>query len=305
MSLMRPIPEDLRHGPFTRETARASGVSDRMLDGSRFVRVLPRVWRHREHEMTDDDWVEAARLALPDDAHLTGLTRLQLLGLDLGPRLPVRFVIARDHHLVHEEVFLHRTVRLPPTDDVGVTPAAAYLAYCARARVIDAIKVGDWLLFHGHVTPDLVRDLALAEPWRAGAVEALWVLDHLDARARSLPESETRCLLAFAGLPLPDVNLPIEMGDGVILTPDLWYAAQRVAIEYEGGHHQEDRGQYTSDIDRYASFRRGRITYLQVTRSASGSRGPSSARCIASCSPRVTTDRLRSTASCGGSCAAR
>lgn len=263
---MKPIPPELCCGPFDRASARARGVTDRMLEGRRFVRVLPRVWRHRDHEMTDVDWLTAARLALPADAHLTGITRLQELGLDFGPRLPVRFVVARDLHLVHDEVFLHRTVRLPPTDDVGVTKAAAFIAYCAGARVIDAIKVGDWLLSHGHLTRHQVRDLALASPWRAGASEAIWVLDHLDERSRSLPESEMRAILVFAGLPLPDTNVGLDLGDDGKVAPDLLYRAWLLAVEYDGTHHQEDRTQYAIDIDRYAALRRSPWSYLQVTK---------------------------------------
>lgn len=263
---MRPIPDELCHGVFDRRAAHAHGVTDRMLEGGRFVRVLPRAWRHRDHVMSDDDWVAAARIALPADAHLTGITRIQRLGLDVGPRLPVRFVVARDHHLAHDEVFLHRTVRLPPTDEVGVVPAAAYLAFCARARAIDAIAVGDWLLHRSHTTTEEIRELALSAPWRAGASEAIWVLDHLDGCARSLPESETRAVLEFAGLPLLETNPEVVIGPGVTITPDLWSELWRTAVEYEGGQHQTDRDQYVTDIDRYAAMRRADIAYVQVTR---------------------------------------
>lgn len=261
---MKPVPDELLHRPFSRAEARELGVSDRMLSGRRFVRVLPTVYRHRDRAMTSDDWVTAARLALPAGARLTGITRIQQLGLDYGPRLPVRYVIEGDHHLAFDQVFLHRTRRLPPTDEVGVTPAAAYLAYCRSARVIDAIKVGDWLLHRGHATKTEIHDLALSQQWRDGADEVLWVYDHLDERARSLPESECRALLTFAGLPPPEVNrrLPI---DDVHLISDLVFARWRTVVEYEGSHHQRDRGQYTSDIDRYAAMRRHDIGYVQVT----------------------------------------
>jgi very-short-patch-repair endonuclease len=261
---MKPVPDELLHRPFSRAEARALGITDRMLSGRRFVRVLPTVFRHRNYAMTSDTWVTAARLALPARAQLTGITRIQQLGLDYGPRLPVRFVIEGDHHLALDQVFLHRTRRLPPTDDVGVTPAAAYLAYCRRARVIDAIKVGDWLLHRGHATKKEIHDLALSQQWRDGAAEALWVYDYLDERARSLPESECRALLTFSGLPPPGVNrrLPI---DDVHLISDLVFAHWRTVVEYEGSQHQQDRGQYTSDIDRYASMRRHDIGYVQVT----------------------------------------
>lgn len=262
---MKPIPEALRAGPFSRAQARAAGVTDRMLNGRRFVRVHPAVFRHREHVMTESDWIEAARLVLPSHAHTTGITRIRQLGLDFGPRTPVRFVIEGERHLTIDGVFLHRTKRLPPTDDVGVTPAAAFIAFCRRARVIDAIKVGDWLLHRGHMTRKELHDLALAEQWRDGADEALWILDHLDGRARSLPESETRAVLTFAGLPKPEVNRPLRITDEIVLIGDLVYEEWGTVVEYEGGHHQTERAQYVADIDRYATFRRHTIGYVQVT----------------------------------------
>jgi hypothetical protein len=120
------------------------GVSKTMLAGSRFVRVHPRVWRHRGHVMTWADDLEAARLALPPFARPTGLTRIQMLGLDHGPRRPLHFVVQGDLHLALDGIFLHRTLALAPCDEYGVTPTAAYLAWCATARAIDAIAVGDW-----------------------------------------------------------------------------------------------------------------------------------------------------------------
>ena len=81
-----------------------------------------------DHELTRDDLILAARLALPDRAYLTGITLIQELGLDFGPRLPVRFVIEGDHHLDLVGVFLHRTVKLPRVEDGAVSAEAAYLA---------------------------------------------------------------------------------------------------------------------------------------------------------------------------------
>ena len=216
--------------------------------------------------MSDVDWVRAAVLALPADAHLTGITRLQQLGLDYGPRRPIRLVVARDHHLALEGVFLHRTKRLPPTDGVGVTVPAAFLAYCARARVIDAIKVGDWLVHHGHMTCADVRALGLSALWRDGAPEAVWVLDHLEGRSRSLKESETRAVLAFAGLPEPEVNVAVDVREDVEVIGDLVYRDQGLVVEYEGAHHQEDRAQYNADLDRYALLRAANVPYVQVTK---------------------------------------
>lgn len=263
---MRQIPAEIAHRPFTRSEARAAGVSDRQLDGRRFVRILPCVYRSRDHVMSEADWLLAARLALPVDAHLTGLTRIQQLGLDVGPRRPLRFVIARDHHVALDGIFLHRTVRLPPTDEVGVVPAGAFIAYCARARVVDAIKVGDWLLHHEHTSAVEIRDLALSSLWRDGAPEAVWMLDHLDARSRSVKESETGAVLAFAGLPDAEVNAAVDVQEDLEVIGDLVYRPWGLVVEFEGVQHQVDREQHGSDIDRYALMRAAQIAYVQVTK---------------------------------------
>jgi len=256
---------ELLTGPFTCFRAYELGVTRRMLQGKQFVRVFPRVYRHRAHEMTEHDWVVAARMTLPARAQPTGITRIQQLGLDYGPRRPIRFVMEGDLHLVPPEIFLHRTKKLSPTDDDGVIPAAAFIAYCAKARVVDAIKVGDWLLHNEHMTKRQLRSLALAALWRDGADEAIWVLDHLDGHARSVKESETRAVLEFAGLPRPEVNARLPVPEDVEVIGDLWYARWRTLVEYEGKHHQVDRAQYHSDLERYALIRSADIRYVQAT----------------------------------------
>jgi len=158
--------ELLMQGPFTRAMARDAGLTDRMLQGKSFERVLPRVWRHTDHTMSDDDWRVAARLAFPATAHLTGISRIQAAGLDFGPKLPVRFVVQGDLHLAFDKVFLHRTKLLPPLDDVGVSIEAAFIAYAAQARVIDGIKVGDWLLHREHLDLAVMTRLAIEQLWR-------------------------------------------------------------------------------------------------------------------------------------------
>jgi hypothetical protein len=100
-------------------------------------------------------------------------------------------------------IFLHRTKALAPHDDEDVVVEAAFIAYCLTARLIDAIKVGDWLLHGDHMTLEALVELANQHLWRAGAQESLYVSNHLDGRSRSLKESETRAVLRFAGLPLP------------------------------------------------------------------------------------------------------
>lgn len=260
------VPSEFRARPFTRAEAMAAGITPRVLEGVQFIRLHHGVYRHRACTPCFADELLAARLALPEGARTTGITRLQELGLDHGPRAPLHFVVEGDHHLAMAGVFLHRTVAMPPADGVGVSGEAAFVAYCAEVRTIDALKVGSALLHLNLMDLALLEALLLEQPWRRGCAEAQWVREHLDGRCRSLPEGEVLALVRFAGLPEPEVNAPLVLADGLVVTPDLWFPAWRRVVEYEGSQHQEDRDQYTGDIDRYAAYRRGGVGYEQVTK---------------------------------------
>ena len=104
---MYEIPSELLNGPFTVEQSREVGLPRGVLV-RRFVRLYPRVWCHPGHPVGNDDRVLAATLALPDRARLTGTSRIQQLGLDFGPRIPIGFVIRlRNGHLTVESQSAH------------------------------------------------------------------------------------------------------------------------------------------------------------------------------------------------------
>lgn len=260
------VPAEFRTRPFTRAEALRAGIPPRVLEGVQFIRLHHGVYRHRDQASGFAEELRAARLALPEGARTTGITRIQELGLDHGPRAPLHFVVEGDHHLLLDGVFLHRTVAMPPEDGVGVSAEAAFVAHCAEARTIDAIKVGSALLHDDLMDMSLLESLVLEQPWRRGCAEAHWVMEHLEGRCRSLPEAELVALVRFSGLPDPEVNAPLELDHGLVVTPDLWFAAWRRAVEYEGSQHQEDREQYTGDIDRYRAYRRNQVGSELVTK---------------------------------------
>ena len=263
---MHDVPARFRQAPFLRSDALAAGLTRGVLQGARFRRLHHGVYCFSALEMTFLDAVAAARLALPDGARTTGITRLQELGLDVGPRSPLHFVVEGDHHLALDGVFLHRTAEMPSCDGAGVSVEPADVAFCAEARALDAIKIGCELLRRGWFDLHAVEHLLTEQRWRRGVAQATWVLPHLDHRCRSLPEAELLALLRFSGLPEPEVNAPMSLPDGGVITPDFWYARWCRAVEYEGGQHQEDRAQYTVDIERYAAYRRLGADYVQVTK---------------------------------------
>lgn len=254
-------------GPFTVEQARELGVTEKMLRGKRFVRLLPRVWAVADQPLTHRHWLDAARLALPERAKLSHLSRIHYLGLELGSSAPFHFTVAGDLHLDLPKVFLHRTEVMPPVDDIGVTPAAAFIQACATERLVDLIVVGDWLLQRELMTIEEVVWLAREQSWRPGAAQATRVVPWLDARSASPKESEVRAYLVFAGLPSPEPNAPVYDGDQLVGIVDLLYRAWWLALEYEGRQHAFDTGQFARDIERYSQFRALSLAYVQITAS--------------------------------------
>ncbi|GAB2607336.1 hypothetical protein GCM10027067_18560 [Pseudactinotalea suaedae] len=175
-------------GPFSTAKFVEQGYSTKILRGQRFRRVYPRVWVAAEHPMTAADTIEAGRLCMPPPARMTDITRIQSLGLVLGSVTPLHFVVESDLHIDIAGIVLHRTVAMPPTDAVGVTPAAAFVAFCTHASLIDAIAVGDWLLHRGHMSRHELHELISDQPWRAGAREVRYLFNKLVQRSRSIPE---------------------------------------------------------------------------------------------------------------------
>lgn len=266
MPRLPQIPDLARLGPFTREQARAAGVSDRRLQGRQFERLHPGVWRWTGYDMLPNDHLRAAVLAMPQRAALSHVSRIQLTGLNVGLRQQVHLTIVGDHHLAVEGIFLHRTEVMPPRDEIGVTPAAAFLQCCASMRLIDLIVMGDHLLKQRLATVAEVADLSRAHPWRPGARQVRPVLPWLDERSRSPKESELRSFVTAAGLPHPEVNQAVRGFDGALLgVGDLWFPRWRLVAEYEGRQHAEDRVQFRTDIERYAGFRQHEVAYVQIT----------------------------------------
>ena len=87
------LPDEIRKGPFTASRAAALGITRQMLRGSRFRRVMRDVYVDVEQAPTGSPiplgvMVLAALTVLPRGAVVTGVTGLQVRGVDVGPMLP-------------------------------------------------------------------------------------------------------------------------------------------------------------------------------------------------------------------------
>ncbi|MCH1883740.1 hypothetical protein [Agrococcus sp. ARC_14] len=108
------------------------------------------------------------------------------------------------------------------------------------------------------------RGLAGAPVLRTAAADARVGVD-------SRFETITRLLIVEAGLPEPVVH-PTIVIDGITSSPDLGYPKLKIAIEYEGDGHRDEK-QWHVDIERYARFEADGWISVRVTRDHMARRG--------------------------------
>ncbi|MDR7082644.1 very-short-patch-repair endonuclease [Arthrobacter ginsengisoli] len=121
----------------------------------------------------------------------------------------------------------------------------------------DLVIAGDFLLRRRNpLTTIVALDAFLAgKRGRPGYRRAMRARALMRPNTDSPKETELRMLLIRHGLPEPGVNVPIfDATGGWIQDPDLSYGQEKVAIQYDGGHHA-DPAQRRSDVFRDESAR--------------------------------------------------
>lgn len=88
-------------------------------------------------------------------------------------------------------------------------------------------------------------------PGRRGIAQAREAAGLFDAGAQSPKESWLRIVLIRAGLPRPQTQIPVvdEFGSAIAYL-DMGWEDIKVAVEYDGEQHRNDRWQYKRDIRR-------------------------------------------------------
>ncbi|QAY60022.1 hypothetical protein ET475_08480 [Microbacterium protaetiae] len=101
---------------------------------------------------------------------------------------------------------------------------------------------------------------------RAGKPQLLAALPRVRTGSASRTETWTRLTLIDGGLPEPVLDHDVFDDLGAFLAcVDMAYPQWKIAIEYEGTHHNDD-GQWQSDIDRYARLEAAGWLVIRVTR---------------------------------------
>ena len=124
--------------------------------------------------------------------------------------------------------------RLPVT-----SPLRTVFDLARRLPLVEAVVAVDLALHAKLVGRDGLSAYTDAHAGARGITRARRVIDLAEADAESPMESRLRMVLVLARLPRPAVQVPLfnDRGD-FVGRPDLFYPAQRLGLEYDGGNHR-------------------------------------------------------------------
>ena len=132
------------------------------------------------------------------------------------------------------------------------SPLRTWFDLAGLLSLDELVIAGDFLLRRRNplTTIDALDAFLAGKQGRAGYRRASGARSLMRADTDSPKETELRLLLIRHGLPEPGINVPMfdETGGG-IQDPDLSYEQEKIAIQYDGGHHSSP-AQRRSDIFR-------------------------------------------------------
>ena len=253
-----PLPLELRIAPVHIGDAAARGIRPSRLRAADLVRPYCGV-RTTSAPTTLRDRCLAYATRMSDEHWFSHSTAAQLWGLPLPTRIErdARLHVSsarREPETVG--VVGHRSGHRPEVRrHLGLPVLAPADSWCQLGAVLtldELVAAGDRLLGWPRALcrPEDV-DAAIARfGSRRGARKVRAARSRLRAGSASPRESWLRELLVGAGLPEPELNVPIRLLDGSSTHGDLVYAEYRVLVEYDGEQHRLDDDRFGRDVDR-------------------------------------------------------
>jgi very-short-patch-repair endonuclease len=237
--------------PFVGSQALERGTVTRRQLRTRYRRVFRDVYISRDAELTARAKARAAWLST--GATLAGMSAAAVLGTKwLDAAAPAEIVRADRHG---QRGILVRSYELPDDEvctvgGIRVTTAARTAFDIGRGLpVVKAVPILDALLNATGIKPAEVLTLADRHRRARGIRRLRGALDLADGGAESPQETRVRLLLVAAGLPKPETQ--IEFRD-LHIRVDMGWREWKVAVEYDGIQHWENRYQRSWDIERIA-----------------------------------------------------
>lgn len=239
------IPPELTRRPFTVDEARDAGLTLRALSGKSWTRISSGLYRWSE--LRDDPWLKlsAWRRVLPAEAVFMGATAAWLFGLDLAPTDPVEALVPVSCGLRTRGGLMVHHGQIQPAEVVAIRGFRSLAlpltlaGLCLRRPPVEALVAIDMAVHQGLTNPLALGQCAEARIGRPG-MSQMRALALLAAAAESPMETRLRWLLIQAGLPGPEVQANLRDGAARFVgRADLYYAAARLVLEYDGGSHRD------------------------------------------------------------------
>jgi very-short-patch-repair endonuclease len=244
------VPDVLSCGPFTTRTAAAAGVTRNGLSTRAWRQLFRNVWIAAHVPADRATWLAAARLVLPVDAVLVGLSAAEQHGVDVRHEDDVEVHSAVDRPLTERKrrgITLRRLELA--TDEVQavgrwlVTTPLRTAFDCARwLPLVDAVVVVDAMAHANLLDPSALTAFAKAHPGVRWVTRVADVVKLADPRAESPMETRLRLLLVRAGFTAVQPQFVVRDAAGrFVARLDLAFPDARVAVEYDGAWHWQQR----------------------------------------------------------------
>ncbi|MGS0683718.1 endonuclease domain-containing protein [Nakamurella sp. GG22] len=287
-----PLPFPLKASPFTVAQALSIGVGQGRLRGKDLerpfhgIRVVRSPASNRAGVALDGEPASslgahpdlmrrcaALLVAMPAGAFFTHTTAAGLWPLPLPTRgwerhihvsvRPPQRPPRRPSVVGHESTDLRAVVMARSTLPV-VDPATLFCQLGSMLLLPDLVAIGDAL-----VLQPVFQDWSDDRPWvmpeqlqervdcfrGRGKARAAKALGLIRPGAESRPETLLRLAILEAGLPEPEVNVPVlDPAGRFIGRGDLVYRRWKVVVEYDGEQHRTDNRQFDRDVRRLDDF---------------------------------------------------
>lgn len=263
------VPDELRAGVFPLAKARALGLSKDDLRGSAWRRVAHGWYRWRGCPPREEHLLTAIAATLPAGGAFSGLTAARLLGIEAPiPKRP-EVVVPDSTHIANRAPATVRCIRLDPPDVVlargfpVTSPARTCFDLAGRLPLTEAVAAIDMALHDHRVSLGALEAYVAAHRGVHGVVKARRVLPLLEPKSESPMESRLRMLLVLNHLDRPQAQVSLcDAAGRFVARVDLYYAAARLAIEYDGEQH---RDQLTADNRRQNRLHDIGVSLLRYT----------------------------------------
>jgi Protein of unknown function (DUF559) len=267
------IPAALTSRPFTLIEAKEAGLNWMQLQGASWRRIGFDQYAWAGLRNGPELILASIHRHLPSGAAFSGRTAAWLHGLDFPASEPIEIttpigcrVAPRAGLVVYRTALLDCDVvvrrGLPTTSAIRTV-----FDLGSRPPLVEAVVAVDMALRDGLVEVKGLRQHATASAGAKGIRQFRRVVELAEPLSASPMETRLRMLLVLAKLPRPEAQASLHDDNGRFLgRVDLYYPAQRLAIEYDGGTHRasliEDNRRQNLLLN--AGFRLLRFTFADI-----------------------------------------